>query len=80
VIVPDADVLFAGDIVEESGPPMVGEDSFPLEWPATNRRLLEWITDDAAVVPGHGDVVDRPFVVAQTAVVERIARADHEPA
>ena len=46
VVVPDADVVFAGDIVEESGPPAYGTDCFPLDWPATNARLLEWITPD----------------------------------
>ena len=67
VLVPDADVCYAGDIVEESGPPSVGADSFPAEWPASNARLLAWITADTVVVPGHGDIVDRAFVIEQTA-------------
>jgi glyoxylase-like metal-dependent hydrolase (beta-lactamase superfamily II) len=81
VTVADAGVVFAGDIVEESGPPLYGEDSFPLEWPATNTRLLEWIAPNSTVVPGHGDVIDRPFVVDQLAAITRVAvtiRALHD--
>ena len=33
VRVPDADVLLAGDLVEESAPPSYGPDCFPLDWP-----------------------------------------------
>ena len=33
VKIPDADVLLAGDLVEESGPPVYGVDSWPMEWP-----------------------------------------------
>ncbi len=62
VVVPDAEVVFAGDLVEEGAPPSYG-DAFPLEWPATAARLLE--IPAAAVVPGHGDVVDHAFVRAQ---------------
>ena len=32
VHVPDADVLVAGDLVEQSGPPAF-EDAYPLQWP-----------------------------------------------
>ena len=37
--VPDADVVIAGDLVEESGPPDFG-DAYPLEWPGTVAALL----------------------------------------
>ena len=33
VRVPDADVLLAGDLVEESAPPSFGDDSWPMDWP-----------------------------------------------
>src|SRR5439155_572095 len=39
IVIPDADVLFAGDLLEEGAPPSFG-DSFPLEWPATVEQLL----------------------------------------
>jgi glyoxylase-like metal-dependent hydrolase (beta-lactamase superfamily II) len=73
VAVAGADVVFAGDIIEESGPPAYGDDSYPLEWPNTNLRLLEWIAPTATVVPGHGDVVDRSFVAAQQQSIQRVA-------
>lgn len=64
LLVPDADVLLAGDLVEEGGPPMFG-DSYPLEWPETLAGLLRQIGPATVVVPGHGGVVDRAFVRAQ---------------
>lgn len=62
VLVPDAGVAFAGDLVEEGAPPAFG-DAWPLEWPATLDRLLEGAPP--VVVPGHGDVVDPAFVRGQ---------------
>jgi len=66
VNVPDADVLVAGDLVEESGPPMFG-DGYPLEWPETLAALLGLLSPASAVVPGHGAVVGAEFVRAQHA-------------
>jgi glyoxylase-like metal-dependent hydrolase (beta-lactamase superfamily II) len=63
VLVQDAGVLFAGDLVEESAPPAFGGDSFPLEWPRTARLLLDLAPP--VVVPGHGDVVDHRFCAEQ---------------
>jgi glyoxylase-like metal-dependent hydrolase (beta-lactamase superfamily II) len=62
VAVPDAGVLFAGDLIEESAPPYF-QDSYPLEWPDAVAALLEMVP--GSVVPGHGAVVDRAFVAAQ---------------
>lgn len=62
VLVPDAGVAFAGDLVEEGAPPSYG-DAFPLEWPGTVDRLLELAP--SSVVPGHGDVVGVDFVRRQ---------------
>jgi glyoxylase-like metal-dependent hydrolase (beta-lactamase superfamily II) len=67
--VPDADVLFAGDLVEESaarsGVPGMGDDSFVLEWPATLDLVIEMLGDGSVVVPGHGMPVDKEFVLEQ---------------
>jgi glyoxylase-like metal-dependent hydrolase (beta-lactamase superfamily II) len=71
VEVPDAKVLFAGDLVEEGAPPSFG-DSFPLDWAATMDRVMALAA--GPVVPGHGDVVDRDFVAAQGAELTVIAR------
>jgi glyoxylase-like metal-dependent hydrolase (beta-lactamase superfamily II) len=62
VLVPDAGVAFAGDLVEEGAPPSFG-DAWPLEWPGTLDRLLA--PAPSVVVPGHGDVVDQAFVREQ---------------
>lgn len=66
VVVPDADVLIVGDLVEQGAPPAFG-DSFPLEWPETLAALLRTVSPDAVVVPGHGAVVDMAFARAQHA-------------
>ncbi|WP_210650747.1 MBL fold metallo-hydrolase [Nocardioides sp. SYSU D00065] len=65
VRVPDADVLLGGDLIEESDPPFIGDDSWPLEWPATLDLVLTLMTDATVVVPGHGRVVDKEFVQDQ---------------
>lgn len=62
VRVPDADVSFAGDLIEESAPPNFG-DSYPVMWPLTLRLAIEDLS--GVVVPGHGDVVGEDFVKAQ---------------
>jgi glyoxylase-like metal-dependent hydrolase (beta-lactamase superfamily II) len=66
VHVPDADVLIAGDLVEEGAPPSF-DDGYPLEWPATLFALLELTSPTTVVVPGHGAVVAPEFVRAQHA-------------
>ncbi len=58
-------VLVAGDLVEESAPPAMGEDSYPLEWAATHDRVLDATPGGAAVVPGHGRPVDLAFARTQ---------------
>jgi glyoxylase-like metal-dependent hydrolase (beta-lactamase superfamily II) len=63
-LVPDAAVVVAGDLVEESGPPQFG-DAYPLDWPDTVAALLTQLTPQTQVVPGHGAVVGPRFVAAQ---------------
>jgi glyoxylase-like metal-dependent hydrolase (beta-lactamase superfamily II) len=73
VRVADADVLLAGDLVEESGPPAYGSDSFPLEWPDTLDVVVGLTTDATVVVPGHGAPVDRTFVQDQRGDITEVA-------
>jgi glyoxylase-like metal-dependent hydrolase (beta-lactamase superfamily II) len=75
VQVPDADVWIVGDVVEESGPPMYGSGSFPLEWPDVLDRLADLLGVRSVVVPGHGRPVDRDFVVRQAGTLRRVADA-----
>jgi glyoxylase-like metal-dependent hydrolase (beta-lactamase superfamily II) len=62
VVVPDADLLFVGDLVESAGPPWFGSDSRPHEWAATLDGVIGLMTGSTRAVPGHGDLVDREFV------------------
>ncbi len=64
VVVADAHVVFAGDLLENGATPYFG-DGFPLDWPRTVERLTGII--DGPVVPGHGDVADRAFAERQHA-------------
>ncbi|MGW0362671.1 MBL fold metallo-hydrolase [Streptomyces sp. NPDC002990] len=70
VFVPgEREVVFCGDLVEESGPPQAGPDAVPGQWPAALDRLLSLGGDDALYVPGHGAVVPADFVRAQRATL-----------
>ncbi|EPH42058.1 MBL fold metallo-hydrolase [Streptomyces aurantiacus] len=61
----EREVVFCGDLVEESGEPQAGPDAAPGHWPAALDRLLDLGGEDALYVPGHGAVVDAAFVRAQ---------------
>jgi glyoxylase-like metal-dependent hydrolase (beta-lactamase superfamily II) len=71
--VADADVLFGGDLVEESGPPSFGSDSFPLDWAASLDLVVGLLTDRTVIVPGHGAPVDRAFVQTQRAEIADVS-------
>jgi glyoxylase-like metal-dependent hydrolase (beta-lactamase superfamily II) len=77
VRVGDADLVFAGDLVEESaarsGVPGFGEDCFPLEWPATLDLVVGLLTERSVVVPGHGLPVGRGFVEEQRSAIGVVA-------
>ncbi|WP_051450558.1 MBL fold metallo-hydrolase [Actinospica robiniae] len=72
--VSDADLVLAGDLVEESGPPAYGPDSFPLDWAATLGSALELMGPATVVIPGHGAPVDADFVRRQQADIDAVAR------
>lgn len=63
VHVPDAGVVFAGDLVEQGEPPKAGPDAVPDQWPSTLDNLLA--LNPRTIVPGHGEPVDPAFVRAQ---------------
>lgn len=67
VAVPDAGVVFAGDLVEEGADPAM-EDAYPMEWAPTLDALMDKPAAELSDtwVPGHGKVVDRAFVEAQS--------------
>lgn len=65
VHVPDAGVVFAGDLVEQGAEPSIGPDAHVGDWPRALDVLLE--LEPTVVVPGHGEPVDQAFVRAQRA-------------
>lgn len=75
--VPDANVLFAGDLVEESvlrnGIPGYGDDCWPIEWPATMDLVLALLDTGSVVVPGHGAPVGHDFVLDQRSAIGEVA-------
>jgi glyoxylase-like metal-dependent hydrolase (beta-lactamase superfamily II) len=77
VRVQDADVVLAGDLVEEStardGVPGLGADCFPMDWPSSLDLVLNLVGPDTVVVPGHGAPVGRDFVEEQRAALGVVA-------
>lgn len=67
VHVPDAEVVVAGDLVEQAGGgvPAFGEDCWPLAWAETLDVVIGLLRTTTTVVPGHGSCVDREFVEEQ---------------
>ena len=70
VRVPDANVAFLGDLIEQGSPP-VFDDSHPVAWPLTLRLASEDLP--STIVPGHGDVVDPEFVRMQHQELAEVA-------
>lgn len=68
-------VTFAGDLIEEGGPPGVS-DSFPISWVETVGKLANEARP--LVVPGHGDVVDIEHLVVTRFDLAWIARTATE--
>ena len=64
---PPETVVFCGDLVEESGDPVIDDDSDAAAWPATLGLVLDAGGAHGAFVPGHGAVVDAGFVDRQRA-------------
>ena len=77
VRVPDADVVLAGDLVEEStardGVPGFGGDCYPMDWPTTLDLVLSLVGPGTVVLPGHGSPVDRDFVQEQRSAIGVVA-------
>lgn len=72
VVVPERDVVFAGDLVESLDPPQFGPESSIAEWPAALDGILGILSENAVVVPGHGDPVDRVFAFDQRARISAL--------
>lgn len=77
VRIPDADVVLAGDLVEESAErgsvPGFGADCYPMDWPLSLDVVLALTGTSSRIVPGHGAVVDRDFVEEQRTAIGVVA-------
>jgi glyoxylase-like metal-dependent hydrolase (beta-lactamase superfamily II) len=70
VSVPEANVVFAGDLIEGGAVPYFN-DAYPLDWPETAFRLAELVR--GTVVPGHGDHAGYAFATDQAVALQAIA-------
>ncbi len=71
--IPETDVVFAGDLLENGNVPFFG-DAYPLDWPTTAAALAVRVKEGSGiVVPGHGDCGDRAFADAQAASLGALA-------
>lgn len=77
ITVPDASVLFAGDLLENAPAPGF-RDSYPIAWAETGRAMLGMV--EGVVVPGHGDPFDRPFAERQVAELAALGELAKEAA
>lgn len=59
ISVSNADVVFAGDLIETAGPPWFGADSDPDQWPWAVHQLATLAGPQTRIIPGHGEPIDR---------------------
>jgi glyoxylase-like metal-dependent hydrolase (beta-lactamase superfamily II) len=69
--VPDAGVLFAGDLLENGAPPSY-DGAFPIEWAQAVEYMLSW--RPPIVVPGHGEPADYWWARNQARDLAEVAR------
>jgi glyoxylase-like metal-dependent hydrolase (beta-lactamase superfamily II) len=82
IVVPDADVVFAGDLIVRGDAQFFGH-AYPLDWPASLSTLdaLDW----SVLVTGHGREADRPYLTSEIArhrqlvALATAAHAQHVP-
>lgn len=72
VVVPQRQIVFAGDLVESSSPPAFGSTSRIETWPSALDGILGVLSEHTVIVPGHGDPVDRMFVFDQRARISAL--------
>lgn len=73
VVVPDAGVVVVGDLVEEAAPPSYGPDSWAGDWATTLDTVIGLLDDNSRVIVGHGDAVDREYVIGARSAAAAVA-------
>ena len=69
VIVPDAGLIFTGDLLESAGPPTFGADSYLRAWPSAVDGILGLVGEHTVLIPGHGAPMDRLAAFQQRAEI-----------
>jgi glyoxylase-like metal-dependent hydrolase (beta-lactamase superfamily II) len=72
VIVPDLQLIFTGDLLEQSAPPAMGPDCFLKEWPSALDGILGLVNAGTLLVPGHGEPFDQVFAFTQRAEISAV--------
>lgn len=72
VMVPDAHVVFVGDLLEQSAPPSMGPDCDLKQWPAALDGVLGTLKADSVLIPGHGEPMDRASAFNQRAQISAV--------
>lgn len=67
--VPEENVVFVGDLLEEGADPQIDESTSLANWPTVLDGVLGASTSLTRFVPGHGAVVDREFAFVQRAEI-----------
>ncbi len=70
--VPDANLIFAGDLLESAGSPSFGPDSHLKDWPSAVDGILGLVDETTVLVPGHGPVMDRMAAFQQRAEISAL--------
>ena len=73
VRIEDADVLLAGDLIQEAGDPVFTEDCYPMDWPSSLDLVLSLTGAGTVIVPGHGVPIDRDFATEQRSAIGVVA-------
>lgn len=63
VLLPEADVVFVGDLAEQASPISYGTDSWPQEWAATLDGVIGLARPSTAIVVGHGEPISREDLI-----------------
>jgi len=73
VRVPDVDVVFMGDLIEQSTEPSFGPDCTLSRWSGAIQRALAGTGPDTLLVPGHGTPVGPAFARTQADGIRALA-------
>lgn len=74
VLVPDAGVVFVGDLIEQGADPAFGPDTVIRNWPTAIDAVMTSAghLPDIVYVPGHGAPVDANFVAEQRIAIATV--------